>query len=106
MKQLAWLNIYFIFKSSRIYGWWAVIIVIVISLLDLLGWKYNIAFLKSVLIQWTPMKMVTACCFLASSASLAISNPVRKQISGQVYFIGFGNSSHYHRNSKSHLLYQ
>ena len=73
MKQLAWQNL-FHFKSSRSYGWWAVIIVIVISLLDLLGWMYNIAFLKSVRIQWIPMKMVTACCFLASSASLAISN--------------------------------
>jgi len=74
MRQFAAWTTIFHFKTSRIYAWWAVIIVIVISLLDLLGWIYNITFLKSVLIQWTPMKMITACCFLASTASLAISN--------------------------------
>jgi PAS domain S-box-containing protein len=50
-----------------------VIIVVVISLLDLIGWFFNIALLKSILVSWSPMRIITACCFLASTVSVAIT---------------------------------
>ena len=72
MRQLIRQNI-FHSNSSRSFAWGAVIFVMVISLLDLFGLFFNITLLKSLLVTWSPMKMITAGCFLASAGSLAIA---------------------------------
>jgi len=56
----------------RRFFWVSVIVVIVISFLDLLGWLLNIPQLKSVIPRWESMKAVTAICFMITSLALVI----------------------------------
>jgi PAS domain-containing protein len=50
----------------------SIILVIVISLLDLAGWLFNIPLLKSIMPFWTPMKIITAICFIFTAIALII----------------------------------
>lgn len=52
---------------SRLAAW----LVLVIGALVLIGWAFDIPLLKSIRPQWNSMKVITACCLLASAASLA-----------------------------------
>jgi PAS domain S-box-containing protein len=45
---------------------------LVISLLDLVGWLFDITIFKSMSENWIPMKVVTAICFVLSALSLLI----------------------------------
>lgn len=73
---------YFIMKKSRTlayspvsgkyFVWIFTIIVLVISLLDMAGWIFNLSFLKSIDENWIPMKVITAISFILSAASLII----------------------------------
>jgi PAS domain S-box-containing protein len=51
-----------------------------ISFLDILGWIFDISFLKSIGAEWVPMKPVTALCFFlcASSLPFILTRPVHK----------------------------
>ncbi len=49
----------------------AIAVVFAIAVLDLVGWLLGIPLLKGVDPQFTPMKVVTAICFLMSAAALA-----------------------------------
>ena len=59
-------------RSMRRFFWVSVIVVIVISFLDLLGWLLDIPQLKSVIPRWESMKAVTAICFVITSLALVI----------------------------------
>ncbi len=58
--------------SMRRFFWISVIVVIVISFLDLLGWLLDIPQLKSVIPDWESMKAVTAISFMITSLALVI----------------------------------
>jgi PAS domain S-box-containing protein len=51
--------------------WSGLVIVLAIALLDLVGWALGISFLTGINPQWTPMKAITAVCFLLSVAAVA-----------------------------------
>ena len=57
-------------SAGKITIWICILIVFALSLLDLLGWAFNITLFKSVLSQYTPMKVITALCFIFSATSL------------------------------------
>jgi len=50
----------------------AVIIVLTISILDLIGWIFDITLLKSIYDHWTPMKLITALCLIFYAFSLLL----------------------------------
>jgi PAS domain S-box-containing protein len=50
----------------------SIILVFVISFLDLAGWLFNIPLLKSIMPFWTPMKIITAICFIFIAIALFI----------------------------------
>ncbi len=52
----------------------SILLVFILSFLDLLGWMFNITLFKSVLSQYTPMKVVTALCFILAATSLVAIN--------------------------------
>jgi PAS domain S-box-containing protein len=52
--------------------WISISVVFVLSILDLLGWLFNITLLKSILPQWIPMKIITAGCFIFTASALVI----------------------------------
>ena len=61
----------------------SLIIVLSISIIDLLGWTFNLPILKSISDQWIPMKIITAICFIISAVSLILiylksSSPIVK----------------------------
>jgi PAS domain S-box-containing protein len=58
--------------AFQITVWISIIIVFVISFLDLAGWVFNITLFKSIESQWTPMKIVTALCFIFAAIALVI----------------------------------
>jgi PAS domain S-box-containing protein len=75
--------IYSIPGSSQFIVKLSVIIVLAISILDLAGWMFNITFLRSLNLEWTPMKVITAFCFIFSGAAMVfiqISSQTRLQI--------------------------
>lgn len=51
----------------------ALLIVLLISILDLVGWIFNIPFLKNLDPHWTPMRVITALFFLLSAVSLYLT---------------------------------
>ena len=57
--------------SVESVGWFAIILVFIISILALLGWILGVASLTSVNPDFTAMRVVTALCFLLSAAALA-----------------------------------
>jgi PAS domain S-box-containing protein len=67
--------------------WVSISVVIVLAILDLAGWIFNIAILKSILPQWIPMKIITAVCFVLAAISLVfiqlnLHEVLRKVFSG------------------------
>ena len=58
--------------SGKILVWICILTVLLISLLDLMGWIFGITIFKSIEDQWIPMKVVTAICFILSASSLII----------------------------------
>ena len=58
--------------TTQAVAWLAIGVVLVLSLLDLLGWLFNVSLLKSVSPQWIPMKAITALCFIFLAAALAL----------------------------------
>jgi PAS domain S-box-containing protein len=59
--------------TTRIVGRWAIGVVNVISLLALLGWALKAPLLKGISPLWTPMKLVTAACFLLLTTGLVLT---------------------------------
>ncbi len=54
-------------NSPAIYGiifWISLSIALTLSLLDLIGWVFDLSILKSLSVQWTPMKIITAVSFI------------------------------------------
>ncbi len=64
--------------------------VVAVALFDLIGGTCNIPFLNIILTTWIPMKAVTACCFLASACSLAISVRWGKKSPGKYFSTALG----------------
>jgi PAS domain S-box-containing protein len=52
--------------------WISIFSILLLALLDLAGWIFDIVILKSVMPQWVPMKIVTAICFVLAAFSLLI----------------------------------
>jgi PAS domain S-box-containing protein len=50
----------------------SLIIVLAISLIDLIGWIFNLTIFKSISDQWIPMKIITAICFIITAISLMV----------------------------------
>ncbi|MBN1307866.1 MAG: PAS domain S-box protein [Chitinispirillaceae bacterium] len=57
--------------SASSVGVTAIAAVFFIAVLDLVGWAGGFTLLKGINAQFTPMKVITAICFLLSAASLA-----------------------------------
>src|SRR5450631_1827641 len=61
--------------SKRIYRiifWISIIIVLTLSVLDLIGWVFDLSILKSIGVQWTPMRMISAICFILSVSAIIV----------------------------------
>jgi PAS domain S-box-containing protein len=64
--------------ASKISGafrkaiWISISLVLTICLFDLVGWRYNIAVFKSILLSGEPMKLITASCFFVSVLAIII----------------------------------
>jgi PAS domain S-box-containing protein len=58
--------------TTQAVAWLAISVVLVLSLLDLLGWLFNVPLLKSISPQWIPMKAITALCFIFLAVALAL----------------------------------
>ncbi len=52
--------------------WVSIALIFVISILDLVGWITGITWLKSLISNWTSMKVITALCFAGTSVALLI----------------------------------
>ncbi len=57
-------------NSTRLIAKFTILLVIVISILDLIGWIFNVTFLKGFNSEGTPMKVITASCFILSSIAI------------------------------------
>ncbi len=53
-------------RTFRIFYWISLAIILTLSILDLLGWAFDLAVFKSIGVEWTPMKIITALCFILS----------------------------------------
>jgi PAS domain S-box-containing protein len=67
--------------------WISISVAFVLAFLDLAGWIFDISALKSILPHWTPMKIITAVCFVLTAISLIIiqlslNEVLRKVLSG------------------------
>jgi len=49
------------------------LLTLLLSLMDLLGWIFDITFLKSLGESWVPMKVPTAICFILASVAIILS---------------------------------
>ena len=60
-------------------------VVLTISFLDLIGWVYNIPWLKNFDPRWTPMKVITALCLILYAVALFL---IKKRTSDpfRIYF--------------------
>ncbi len=56
----------------RITFWISIGLILILSLLDLLGWLFDITFLKSMGPNWIAMKVTTAVCFILTTVALAV----------------------------------
>jgi hypothetical protein len=59
-------------RARQITIWIAICIVLVLSVLDIAGWIFNIALLKSLIPQWESMKLITAISFIFAVLTLVI----------------------------------
>jgi PAS domain S-box-containing protein len=59
-------------RNLQITVWISIILVFVIAFLDLTGWIFNITLFKSIMPHWTPMKIITAICFIFTATALVI----------------------------------
>jgi signal transduction histidine kinase len=50
----------------------SVVIVFILSILDLIGWIFNITLFKSIMPQWIPMKIITAVCLIFTASALVV----------------------------------
>jgi PAS domain S-box-containing protein len=57
------------FKSTILIS---LILVILLSLLDLVGWGFNISVFRSISPHWEPMKINSALCFIFATAALLV----------------------------------
>jgi PAS domain S-box-containing protein len=74
-------------RSLRKIFWICIIIVLIISFLDLVGWITGIAWLKSIEPYWVAMQVTVAMCFIFTASALAIilaKRPVAIKTSGPV----------------------
>jgi signal transduction histidine kinase len=62
----------------------ALSIVVVLSVLDIAGWIFNIAIFKSLIPQWEPMKLITAISFILAVSGLVINLAVFPAVIGKV----------------------
>jgi PAS domain S-box-containing protein len=53
-------------RMYRIIYWISLVIVLALSILDLIGWAFNLTILETMGVEYTPMKMITALCFILS----------------------------------------
>jgi signal transduction histidine kinase len=58
--------------ARQITIWISIFIVLILSLLDIAGWIFNIALFKSLIPQWEPMKLITAISFIFEVSALVI----------------------------------
>ncbi len=56
----------------RIIFWISLVLVLSLSLLDLIGWAFDLTVLKSIIVNRTPMKIITAVFFILSAVSVII----------------------------------
>jgi len=59
-------------EGSVITVWISILAVIIMSLLNILGWIFDITVLKSFLSSWKPMQAITAVSFMLLALSLAL----------------------------------
>ena len=52
--------------------WVSIITVYLLSFLDIAGWAFNITLFKSIIPQWTPMRLITSVCFIVTSTALVV----------------------------------
>jgi PAS domain S-box-containing protein len=50
----------------------SIVLVFAFGFLDFTGWIFNVTFLKSIMPQWTPMKMITSLCLIFAASALLI----------------------------------
>ena len=50
--------------------WVSILIILLLSFIDLVGWVFGIEILKSVMPSWEPMKIITAICLIFAGTSL------------------------------------
>jgi signal transduction histidine kinase len=60
-------------RARQIAIWIALFIVVVLSVLDIAGWIFNISVFKSLIPQWEPMKLITAISFILAVSGLVIN---------------------------------
>jgi len=67
----------------------SLLLVLILSLTDLLGWAFDLTFLKSISGQWIPMKIITAISFVLTAVALYLinSNFLRVITKYFVYFV-------------------
>jgi PAS domain S-box-containing protein len=66
-------------RSAKSLAWLGILIVFAICFLDLLGWVFNIPLLRSIELQWIPMKVTTAICLVLLTIELTF---LRKNSTG------------------------
>jgi len=57
-------------RSARSLAWLGILIVFAICFLDLFGWVFNIPLLRSIELQWIPMKVTAAICLVLLAIEL------------------------------------
>lgn len=65
------------------------LIVIILAALIIIGWIFDISFLKSILSVWAPMKFYTAVCFLLSGIALYLMTISTQGKSWAINFLSF-----------------
>lgn len=59
-------------RIYRIIFWISLITVLFLSVLDLVGWLFDITILKSLGFDWIPMKIITASCLILSVVAIVV----------------------------------
>jgi PAS domain S-box-containing protein len=69
-------------RNLRILVWIGIILVGIIAFLDIIGWSFDIPWLKSLGLNWLPMKPVSAICFILCVTALVFItiDPVKKSL--------------------------
>lgn len=71
-------------RERQIAIWTALIIVVVLSVLDIAGWIFNISIFESLIPHWEPMKLITAILFILAVSALVINLAAFPAVIGKV----------------------